>query len=161
MAESTAGSAGSGPAGSGSARLEAIWLKSARKGPMEPVPEATLVAGKGLEGNTDRGGYRQVTLLDADAWEAATREVGVDLDPDARRANLLVRGVDFCETANRVLRIAGCRIRIRGETLPCGRMEDAAPGLKAALAPDWRGGAYGMVIEGGPLALGDAVAWES
>jgi len=40
-------------------------------------------------------------------------------------------------------------------------MEDAAPGLKAALAPDWRGGAYGMVLEGGPLALGDAVAWES
>ena len=156
MAESTAGSAGSG-----SARLEAIWLKSARKGPMEPVPEATLVAGKGLEGNVDRGGYRQVTLLDADAWETATREAGVDLAPDARRANLLVRGVDFRETGNRVLRIAGCRIRIRGETLPCGRMEDAAPGLKAALGPDWRGGAYGMVIEGGPLALGDAVAWES
>ncbi len=156
MAESTAGSAGSG-----GARLEAIWLKSARKGPMEPVPEATLVAGKGLEGNVDRGGYRQVTLLDADAWETATREVGVDLAPDARRANLLVRGVDFSETANRVLRIAGCRIRIRGETLPCERMEDAAPGLKAALAPDWRGGAYGMVLEGGPLALGDSVAWES
>ncbi|MYA33605.1 MAG: sulfurase [Gemmatimonadales bacterium] len=156
MAESDAGPAGSGPA-----RLEAIWLKPARKGDMEPVTEATLVAGKGLEGNVDRGGYRQVTLLDADAWETATREVGVDLAPDARRANLLVRGVDFSETANRVLRIAGCRIRIRGETLPCARMEDAAPGLKAALAPDWRGGAYGMVLEGGPLALGDAVAWES
>lgn len=160
MAESTAGST-DGSAGSGSARLEAIWLKSARKGPMEPVPAATLVAGKGLEGNVDRGGYRQVTILDADAWEAATREVGVDLAPDARRANLLVRGVDFSETADRVLRIAGCRIRIRGETLPCERMEDAAPGLKDALAPDWRGGAYGMVLEGGPLALGDAVAWES
>ena len=156
MAESTAGLGGAG-----SARLEAIWLKSARKGPMEPVPEATLVAGRGLEGNVDRGGYRQVTLLDADAWEAATREIGVDLGPDTRRANLLVRGVDFRETADRVLRIAGCRIRIRGETLPCGRMEDAAPGLKVALAPDWRGGAYGMVLEGGPLALGDTVAWES
>ena len=152
---------GSGSAGSGSARLEAIWLKSARKGPMEPVAAATLVAGKGLEGNVDRGGYRQVTLLDAGAWETATREVGVDLSPDARRANLLVRGVDFCDTANRVLRIARCRIRIRGETLPCGRMEDAAPGLKTALAPGWRGGAYGIVLEGGPLALGDAVAWES
>ncbi len=118
MAESTGG----GGARSGAARLEGIWLKSARNGPMEPVSEATLVAGKGLEGNADRGGYRQVTLLDADAWEAATRELGVDVNPAARRANLLVRGVDFCETADRVLRIAGCRIRIRGETLPCGRM---------------------------------------
>lgn len=157
MAESTAGA----NAGSGPARLEAIWLKSARQGPMEPVSEATLVAGKGLEGNVDRGGYRQVTLLDAEAWEAATREIGVDVNPGARRANLLVRGVDFCETAGRVLRIAGCRIRIRGETLPCERMEDAAPGLQAALAPDWRAGAYGMVLEGGRLAPGDAVAWES
>ena len=145
----------------GGARLEAIWLKAAKRGPMEPVSEATLVAGQGLEGNVDRGGYRQVTLLDANAWEAATREVGAEVSPDARRANLLVRGVDFRDTADRVLRIAGCRIRIRGETLPCGRMEDAAPGLKAALKPDWRGGAYGMVVEGGPLALGDTVAWES
>ncbi|WP_420462849.1 MOSC domain-containing protein [Candidatus Palauibacter sp.] len=145
---------------SGGARLEAIWLKSEKLSPMRPVSEATLVAGQGLEANADRGGYRQVTLLDAGAWEVATREVGVELSPDARRANLLVRGVDFRDTADRVLRIAGCRIRIRGETLPCERMEAAAAGLKAALAPDWRGGAYGMVLEGGPLALGDAVAWE-
>lgn len=143
------------------ARLEAIWLKPAKMGPMEPVAAARLVAGQGLEGNAERGGYRQVTLLDADAWEAATREVGVEVSPDARRANLLVRGVDLHDTANRVLRIAGCRIRIRGETLPCERMDEAAPGLKAALAPAWRGGAYGMVLDGGPLALGDAVAWES
>lgn len=143
------------------ARLEAIWLKPAKMGPMEPVTEARLVAGQGLEGNAERGGYRQVTLLDADAWEAATREVGVEVGPDARRANLLVRGVDLHDTANRVLKIAGCRIRIRGETLPCERMDEAAPGLKAALAPAWRGGAYGMVLDGGPLALGDAVAWES
>lgn len=143
------------------ARLEAIWLKPAKMGPMESVAEARLVAGQGLEGNAERGGYRQVTLLDADAWEAATREVGVEVNPAARRANLLVRGVDLHDTANRVLRIAGCRIRIRGETLPCERMDEAAPGLKAALAPAWRGGAYGMVLDGGPLALGDAVAWES
>lgn len=143
------------------ARLEAIWLKPAKMGPMEPVAEARLVAGQGLEGNVERGGYRQVTLLDADAWEAATRDVGVEVNPAARRANLLVRGVDLHDTANRVLRIAGCRIRIRGETLPCERMDEAAPGLKAALAPAWRGGAYGTVLDGGPLALGDAVAWES
>ena len=148
-------------ADAGGARLEAIWLKPAKRGPMEPVSKATLVAGQGLEGNVDRGGYRQVTLLDANAWEAATGEVGAEVGPDARRANLLVRGVDFRDTADRVLRIAGCRIRIRGETLPCARMDDAAPGLKAALKPDWRGGAYGMVLEGGPLAPGDAVAWES
>ncbi|WP_419161085.1 MOSC domain-containing protein [Candidatus Palauibacter sp.] len=146
---------------SGRARLEAIWLKSAKLGPMRPVSEATLVAGQGLEGNANRGGYRQVTLLDANAWETATGEIGVDVSPEARRANLLLRGVDLADTAGRILRVAGCRIRIRGETLPCERMEEAAPGLQAALGPDWRGGAYGLVLDGGPLALGDVVAWES
>lgn len=128
---------------------------------MQAVSEATLVEGLGLEGNADRGGYRQVTLLDADAWETAAAAVGAEIDPAARRANLLLRGVDLHESADRVLRIGDCRIKIRGETLPCARMEDAAPGLREALGPDWRAGAYGMVLDGGPLEVGDSVAWDS
>lgn len=144
----------------GGATLEGIWLKSGRRGPMEAVDEASLVADVGIEGNADRGGYRQVTLLDANAWEAATSELGVEVDPAARRANLLLRGVDLAETADRVLRVAGCRIRIRGETRPCERMDEAAPGLRAALDPAWRAGAYGMVVEGGRVAIGDPVEWD-
>ena len=145
----------------GGARLEAIWVKTAQGGPMRSVPEGTLVAGSGLEGNANLGGYRQVTVLDADAWQAATEEAGADVGPEARRANLLVRGLDLAETRDRVLKVAGCRIAIRGETLPCERMDEAAPGLKEALRPSWRGGVYGMVLEGGPVALGDAVAFEA
>ncbi len=141
-------------------RLEAIWLKTAKRGPMKPVSKATLVEGRGLEGNADAGGYRQVTLLDAEAWDAAAKQAGSDVDPAARRANLLLRGIDLRDSTGRVLRIAGCLIRVRGETLPCGRMDEAAPGLKEALEPDWRGGAYGVVLEGGPLAVGDEAAWE-
>lgn len=142
------------------ARLEAIWIKTGRRDPMSPVPEATLVEGQGIEGNADRGGYRQVTLLDANAWEQATAEVGCEVDPSARRANLLVRGIDLHESTDRVLTIADCRIKIRGETLPCDRMDEAAEGLKAALQEPWRAGAYGIVLEGGDLKLGDAVAWD-
>lgn len=145
----------------GDARLEAIWLKTGRRGPMQAVAEATLIEDHGIEGNADQGGYRQVTLLDADAWERASAEIEAQVDPRARRANLLLRGIDLYQTADRVLRVAGCRIKIRGETLPCGRMDEAAPGLQAALAPEWRGGAYGVVLEGGTLAVGDAVGWES
>ncbi len=106
----------------GDARVEAIWLKTGRLGPMEPVDAANLIKDVGIEGNAARGGYRQVTLLDADAWETATGELGVKVDPVARRANLLIRGLDLTETAGRVLRLADCRIEIRGETLPCSRM---------------------------------------
>ncbi len=144
----------------GGAKLEAIWLKTERRGAMAAVREADLVEGLGLEGNADRGGVRQVTLLEVEAWERAMEELGADVDPAARRANLLVRGIDLRDSADRVLEIAGCRIRIRGETRPCARMDEAAAGLRNALEPDWRGGAYGMVLEGGSVAVGDPVRWE-
>ncbi len=139
--------------------LEAIWIKSDRGGPMRRVERAVLIAGVGLEGNADRGGYRQVTLLALDGWEAAEADLGVRVDPEARRANLLVRGLGLAHTAGRVLRIGNCRIEIRGETRPCDRMDEAAEGLREALDPDWRAGAYGMVVEGGPVAVGDLVGW--
>ncbi len=142
------------------ARVEAIWLKAGRRGRMEPVDTANMVKDVGLEGNADRGGYRQVTMLDADAWETATGELGMEVDPASRRANLLVRGIDLTETTGRVLRVADCRVEIRGETLPCDRMDAAAEGLKVALGPNWRAGAYGMVIEGGRVSVGDTVTWD-
>lgn len=145
----------------GEAQVEAIWLKMGRGGEMTGISKTQLVEGVGIEGNADQGGYRQVTLLDAAAWEAATAELGVELDPAHRRANLLIRGVNLAETNGRVLRVAGCQIQIRGETLPCDLMDAAAQGLKEALTPEWRAGAYGMVIEGGPVTVGDSVYWDS
>jgi len=144
----------------GAGRVEAIWLKTARRGPMEAVEEASLVKGVGIEGNADRGGYRQVTLLETGAWERATAELGVTVDPADRRANLLVRGLELRDTVDRVVAIGDARIQIRGETLPCGRMDDAARGLRDALASEWRGGVYGMVLAGGMISVGDAISWE-
>lgn len=144
-----------------SGELEAIWVKPARGSPMQEVSSATLEAGAGIVGNADRGGRRQVTLIERERWSDALEDLGADVDPSARRANLLLAGVDLKESTGRVLRVGGCRLEIQGETTPCARMDEAAEGLQEALRPDWRGGVYATVVDGGELSVGQAARWET
>lgn len=142
-----------------SGRLEAIWIKRAHRGPMDAVRQAAVRAGHGLVGSADQGGRRQVTIVDRGAWDAAVDAVGVAMDPVARRANLLVSGVPLARSRGRTLRIGACELRINGETRPCEKMEEAQPGLQAALETDWRGGVYAQAVNDGELVVGDTVEW--
>ena len=142
-------------------RLEAIWSKRAHRGVMDPLPEARLVAGRGVEGSVDRSRRRQVTLLAREDWERALADAGARVEPVARRANLLVAGVALAHTRGRVLRIGECRLQIGGELTPCERMDEALPGLQAALRPDWRGGVFATVLTDGLVRVGDDVSWET
>jgi MOSC domain-containing protein YiiM len=101
-----------------------------------------------------------VTLLGAEAWERVEAALGRPVDPSARRANLMVGGLDLSDSRGRILHVGVCRILVHGETRPCRRMDKALPGLEAALVAEWRGGIYGEVLTGGDIELGDAVAWE-
>jgi MOSC domain-containing protein YiiM len=85
------------------------------------------------------------------------RELGADVDPSERRANLMVSGIDLHDTRGHVLFVGECAIEIGGETRPCERMDDAHPGLREAMKPDWRGGVFGRVLVGGTVRRGDSV----
>lgn len=140
-------------------RLQAIWLKRMKGGPMDPVDKAAVKAKKGLVGNANQGGKRQVTLIEQEKWQDVMEQMGGSLDPSERRANLMLSGIHLMNTRGRVLQIGDCRIRIYGETRPCEVMDNALPGLKKALAKNWGGGAFGEVLDDGEIAIGDVVKW--
>ena len=139
--------------------LHQIWIKRAHRGPMDPVARATLAAERGIVGNADQGGRRQVTLVDLERWHELMDRLGAELETSARRANLVVDSLDLFDSGAKMLRIGRARLRILGETRPCERMDEALPGLQAAMREQWGGGAFAEVIEGGEIAVGDAVEW--
>lgn len=143
-----------------SGRVEAIWIKRGRKGPMEAVETVQVVAEEGIVENANQGGRRQVTLLSREAWGRALDELGAHVDPIRRRANVLVSGLDLEQSRDRVVRLGNIRIRVEGETRPCHVMDEAHAGLRVALDPEWRGGAYGVVLDDGSFAVGDEAAWQ-
>lgn len=136
-----------------------IWLKRFKRGPMDPVLFAELVEGRGLAKNANQGGKRQITIIDETRWNDACRELGIDVDPSARRANVMLRGIDLYEKRGELLRIGSALVRIYNETRPCERMDEAQEGLRDALRPQWRAGAYGEIVEGGVIRIGDPAEW--
>jgi MOSC domain-containing protein YiiM len=141
-------------------RLEQIWIKRAHRGLMDPTREAVLEAGKGLIGSANYGGRRHITIISVERWAEMMALLRADIDPSARRANLMVSGIELAETRDRVLRVGSCRLLIGGETRPCERMEEAHTGLQDAMGSRWGGGAWAQVERGGEVHIGNEVEWE-
>jgi MOSC domain-containing protein YiiM len=141
-------------------RLEAIWLKRAHRGKMDPVDRATAIAGKGLSGDVNTSRRRQVTIIEREAWDAMMAELEGDASPVGRRANLMVSGVPLHDTRGKILRVGEVRLLIGGETTPCERMDEYLPGLRAAMKPRWRGGVFAQVLDDGVITVGDSVQLE-
>lgn len=142
--------------------VEAIYLRPDRNVPAIAVNSVVAAAAKGLEGDHHtKGGNRQVTLLSQEAWDSICQEFNTSIDPILRRANILISGMDFKETVGRLINVGPVVIRILGETMPCRLMDEVYPGLKEALSKDWRGGAYGEILNSETISINDKVTWQT
>jgi MOSC domain-containing protein YiiM len=122
---------------------------------MDAVARATLVAGKGIADDANFGrSKRQVTVFETEVFDWIRAELP-DAEPIMRRANVMVSGIGLEGARGKVLTLGGVRIRLYGETRPCERMDQACPGLRAALDPDWNGGVFGVVLDDGEVRVGD------
>lgn len=137
-------------------RVLGIARRNVKRGPMLLLEHARISVAAGVDGDTrGKPGRRQVTVLSASSWIEACHHAGTDQPWLARRANVLVDGLDLRFTEGAVLHLGdGIELLVTGELEPCERMDQASPGLRLALAEDWRGGVTCRVQQGGLLAVG-------
>lgn len=142
---------------------------------MQQVESAQAVAGKGLLGDrysaaagtfSDRPGTAedaaaidpetQITLIEAEAMEAAARDCEISISPAESRRNLLLRGVPLNHLVGQEFFVGPVRLRGLKLCEPCGHLEKlTVKGIKQALLH--RGGLRAEILTSGPLRPGDAV----
>jgi len=143
-----------------------VYLAGAAGLAMRSVQAAVAVAGQGLVGDRyqtgtgqwcyDRRLYDNVTLIAAEALDAAGAEHGVRLHTGAARRNVETRGVDLQALVGRQFRIGEVVLRGNRACEPC-RYLDRVTGQPAKTALNGRGGLRATVITGGLLGVGDLV----
>lgn len=156
-------------------RVQAIVLRPARGAPALSVERALAVAERGLQGDRSAeraartaagagGGKRQVTLLQAEHLPLLAAWTGLaQVAPTWLRRNLVVEGLNLVAArtlfADQPLQLhigAAVVLQLTGPCDPCSKMEAAlGPGGYNALRG--HGGMTARVLQGGEIAVGDAV----
>lgn len=144
---------------SGQGRIAGIAIRTSRMGPMREIAEAVATAGAGLDVDLRVSRRRGLTLISAEGWEEAIRELGADLPWYSRRANVLVESFPLETSIGRTMTVGKVIVTIHGETEPCPAMDQIHPGLQAALRPNLRAGVYGEVLQGGAIRINDTIAF--
>ena len=149
-------------------RLLSIFVAPAAGAPVVRVPRAEALAGRGLAGDRYGAGDgsfsrwpgkgRAITLISAEALDAAQREFGVSLSDGEHRRNLVVDGLDLRTLLGGTFRIGTATFRGERICAPCKylvRVTDQARIFDALVG---RGGIRAEVVTSGEIAEGDALA---
>ncbi len=146
--------------------VSAIHIAPNAAGSMLSVSEIRAVPGQGLEGDryfhktgtysTRPGTGREVTLIEAEAYDAIAREAGIVLAPGASRRNITTHGVPLNHLVGRQFRVG--EVLLEGVRLcePCGHLESLTQaGVREGLIH--RGGLRARIVTEGTIRVGDPV----
>ena len=138
---------------------------------MEEQAEATLVAGRGIEGDRyflGNGTYsqlpamREITLIEAEVLDALARndpplqDGPIVLSPHEHRRNLTVRGVPLGHLVGRRFRVGGAVLRGARINFPCKYLEQLL-GRPLYLPLYNRAGLNCAIETGGVIRPGDTI----
>jgi MOSC domain-containing protein YiiM len=135
-------------------------------GPMRPLDAATLVLGKGIEGDryaTSSGTYsdrpgsgREITLIEVEAVEALAHENGIEITPADTRRNIVTRGVPLNHLVGREFTVGEVTLVGRRLNEPCVLLaKRTSDGVRTGLVH--RGGLRADIVHDGVVRVGDRV----
>ena len=146
--------------------VDSIHIAPTAKAATQSVHEVELIPGAGLVG--DRYFLKQgtffkpqpeyeLTLIEAEAIEAALREYKVSLTPGEPRRNVVTRDVALNHLVGRDFMIGG--VRVHGIRLcePCSHLEGLT-GQPVIKALRHRGGLRAQILTQGLIRVGDPVS---
>lgn len=149
------------------ARADSLWVATERHGELLRLPAVQVKAGAGIVGDrffsrSRRHPGRNLTLVEAEAIEAAAARLGVALGPEATRRNVVTRDLRLNDLVGRHFRVGP--VLLRGIELcePCivlGRYLAGTGASPAQIIAAFcgRGGLRAEVLEDGVLREGDAI----
>ena len=140
-------------------KLVSIARRSDADSPMQEVFSAEVSLANGIQGDSKgKQVLRQLTILSKESWIKTCHDLDADLPWTARRANLLIQGIEFSPTdVGRTIQIGEVVLEITRETNPCWKMNQIHEGLKETLMSSWRGGVCCKVLQAGTMNIGDTV----
>jgi MOSC domain-containing protein YiiM len=146
-------------------KVESIHIAPAAKAPTQPIPEAEAVPGAGLAGDRyflKQGTFfkpepdHELTLIEAEAIEAAERDYKMKMPAGESRRNIVTRGVALNHLVGREFQVGG--VKLRGIRLcePCSHLE-VLTGLPVIKSLRHRGGLRAQILTQGMIRVGDPV----
>lgn len=129
-------------------------------------PQVRAIAGEGLEGDrycrhagTFSKGLptNQITLIEAEALEAARRDYDLEMPAEESRRNVLTCGVALNHLVGREFLVGNVRLRGLKLCEPCSHLAKLT-GKRVLEALRHRGGLRAEIITGGTIRVGDVIA---